>query len=54
MGRPKAEIQKKQLGVRIDLDTIKKIKHLAIEKGVPLNTIVEEALMDVLKKYKQK
>ncbi len=52
MVRPKNIIQRKPLGVRISPELIKQIKHLAIDKGKPLNILIEEALTDILKKYK--
>mgnify|MGYP001496406285 CR=1 FL=1 len=52
MVRPKATIKRQQLGARVNSELIKKIKHLAIDKGVSFNVLVEEALEDLLKKYK--
>ena len=54
MVRPKSEVARQQLGARVNVDIIKKIKHLAVDKGVSLNVLVEEALDDLLKKYKAK
>lgn len=45
---------RKQLGVRIDQDLIIEAKVLAVRKGQGLNDLVEEALKDLLKKYKGK
>ena len=54
MARPKSTVTRQQLGVRVDADLIKKLKHLAIDKGVSFNVLIEEALEDLLKKHKQK
>jgi predicted HicB family RNase H-like nuclease len=52
MTRPKAIVRRKPLGIRINPEMIKQIKHLAIDKGIPLNILVEEAIEDIFKKYK--
>ena len=54
MVRPKATVERQQLGARVNTDLVKKLKHLAIDKGVSFNILIEEALEDFLKKYKQK
>lgn len=54
MVRPKSTVTKQQLGARVNVDLIKKLKHIAIDKNVSFNVILEEALEDLLKKYKQK
>ena len=54
MVRPKSTVIRQQLGARVNADMIKKIKHLAIDKDVSFNVLIEEALEDLLKKYKQK
>lgn len=54
MVRPKATVTRQQLGARVNADLIKKLKHLAIDKNVSFNILIEEALEDLLKKYKQK
>lgn len=50
MVRPKSFLIRQQLGVRINSELIKKIKHLAVDKNVSLNILVEEALEDLLNK----
>ncbi|MFY9398051.1 MAG: ribbon-helix-helix domain-containing protein [Desulfomonilia bacterium] len=37
--------------MRLDSDLMKKVKILAIEEGKKANSIIEEALNDLLKKY---
>lgn len=54
MVRPKLEVKRQQLGARVDVDIIKKLKHLAIDKHVAFNVLIEEALEDFLRKNKQK
>ncbi len=45
---------KKLFGVRVDPDLIKKIKHLSIDADKPIVSLVEEALKDLLGKYRRK
>ncbi len=54
MVRPKSTVNRQQLGARVNVDLIKKLKHLAIDQNVSFNVLIEEALEDILKKYKQK
>jgi len=54
MTRPKSDTTRRQLGARVKEDMIKKLKHLAIDKAVAFNVLIEEALEDCLKKHKQK
>ncbi len=54
MVRPKSEVKRQQFGARVNPEMIKKLKHLAIDKGISFNVLIEEALEDILKKYKQK
>jgi len=45
---------KQQLGVRIDSDLVVETKVLAARQRKRLNEMVEEALRDLLKKYREK
>lgn len=54
MARPKSDISRRQLGARVKEDVIKKLKHLAIDKNVAFNVLIEEALEDYLKKHKHR
>lgn len=47
-----AEMDKRQVGVRIDAGLLVEAKVLAVRQGRRLNDLVEEALRDVLKKHK--
>ncbi len=52
MPKQKEPVKKKQSGVRLDPDLMKQIKHLAIDREKSFNSLIEEALKDLLKKYK--
>ena len=45
---------RKPLSTRIDNDLQKEIKKLAIDLEKPLNDLLEEAMRDLVKKYKNK
>ena len=45
---------KKVFSTRIDEDRIKDLKHLAVDEGRSLGHLLEEAIRDLLKKYKKK
>ncbi len=47
-------IIRKQTGVRLDSEMIKAVKHLAVDSGRTFNSLVEEAVEDLLKKYHKK
>ncbi len=44
--------EKKMFGARIDNDVLKDLKHLSVDKERPVGELVEEAIRDLLKKYK--
>ena len=48
------DIIRKQAGVRLDAEIIKALKHLAVDTGRTFNSLVEEAVQDLLKKYIKK
>ena len=48
------KVEKKQSGVRLDPDLLKKLRHLAIDLDRPFNSLMEEAAEDLLKKYQGK
>lgn len=54
MKKKKETVEKKLTGVRLDPELLKRIKHLAIDREKSLNSIVEEAIEDLLKKYQSK
>ncbi|MDA8084002.1 MAG: ribbon-helix-helix domain-containing protein [Nitrospiraceae bacterium] len=49
-----AETTKKQTGIRIEENTLKAVKHLAVDTGRSLSSLVTEAIEDLLKKYQKK
>ncbi len=49
-----APASKQQLGVRIDTSLVVETKVLAARQQCRLNELIEEALRDLLKKYREK
>ena len=47
-------MDKKQVSFRLDRETIKKLKFLAVEKERSLTDLYLEAIQDLLKKYQKK
>ena len=45
---------KKTFSTRIDQDKLKALKHLAVDLDKSLGVLLEEAISDLLKKYKKK
>ena len=39
---------------RIDSDLLKKVKHLSVDAEQPISALIEEALIELLKKYEEK
>ena len=54
MPKKKAPVQRKQSGVRLNTELMKNLKHLAVDREMSFNSLVEEAIEDILKKYKTK
>jgi predicted DNA-binding protein len=50
----KKKPEKKQYGVRLKTVTMKKLKHLSIDVDKKPNSLLEEAVEDLLKKYDNK
>jgi NRPS condensation-like uncharacterized protein len=44
--------KRKGYNTTLEIDLMKKIRHLAVEHDVNVNDLIEEALADLLKKYK--
>jgi predicted transcriptional regulator len=44
-------MERKQTSIRLDAQTLKKLKILAVESDKSLNEILLEAIQDLLKKY---
>ncbi len=52
-GKKAAESEaRKSFGIRLSPPLVAKLKHLAVDKGVPVNRLLEEAITDYLKKNK--
>ena len=45
--------QKKTFSTRIDADRLKALKHLAVDEDKSLGVLLEEAIDDLIKKYKK-
>ena len=43
--------EKKIFSTRVNEDRIKDLKHLAVDTGKSLGTLLEEAIQELLKKY---
>ena len=46
--------KKKTFSTRIDEDRLKALKHLAVDLDKSLGVLLEEAIEDLIKKYKRK
>ena len=46
--------KKKTFSTRIDEDKLKALKHLAVDLDKSLGALLEEAITDLLKKYKKR
>lgn len=46
--------QKKTFSSRIDADLLKALKHLAVDEDKSISTLLEEAIEELIKKYKRK
>ena len=54
MPQKNAAANREQLGIRVDKDLVVEAKVLAARHRRRLNEVVEEALRDLLKKYREK
>ena len=54
MVRPRPEKQRRQYGLRLNLHLMRDVEHLAVDEQRGVNELVEEAVRDLLKKYKEK
>ncbi|HQM44102.1 MAG TPA: ribbon-helix-helix protein, CopG family [Smithellaceae bacterium] len=45
--------QKKIFSTRIDEDLIKKLKHLAVDENQSIGNLLDEAILELLKKYEK-
>lgn len=54
MSAPPAAPERKQFGLRLAIDLMRAVKHLAVDQGKPMNELVEEGLRDLLQKYRRR
>ena len=54
MARPRSPKQRKQYGLRLDVHLMREVEHLAVDERKWLNELTEEALRDLVKKYRDK
>jgi Antitoxin-like ribbon-helix-helix len=45
---------KKAFATRIDIESLKALKHLSVDAEKTVSSLIEEAVKDLLKKYAQK
>lgn len=45
--------RRKQFGLRLAIDLMKEVKHLAVDEGKTMNELVEEGLRELLRKYRR-
>jgi len=50
----KKTVERKQSGVRLSTELLKRLRHLSIDLERPFNALMEEAAEDLLKKYAKK
>ena len=50
----KPSSRRKTYGMSLDLTLMKEVKHLAVDEDRNVNDVLEEAMRDLLKKYKKK
>ena len=46
--------QKKIISTRIEIECLKQLKHLAVDTDKSLGELLEEAIKDIVRKYKRK
>ena len=54
MSREKLTFARKSFGFRLDVELVKRLKHVALDKGKAVNVVMEEAIRELLKKYEKK
>ena len=54
MARPRLSKERKQYGLRLDAQLMRELEHLAVDTQRWLNDLTEEAIRDLLKKYRDK
>ena len=54
MARSRSTKQRKQYGLRLDPQLMRELAHLSVDEQKWLNELTEEAICDLLKKYRDK
>ena len=54
MARPRATKLRRQYGLRLDPQLMREVAHISVDEDKQLNELVEEALRDLVKKYRDK
>ena len=54
MARKKEGPERKMYGLRLDQALVRDLQHLAVDEDKWMNDLVEEAVRDLLKKYREK
>ncbi len=54
MPKKQTPSERKMYGLRLSQNLMREIKHLGVDEGKPMNELSEEALRDLLKKYREK
>lgn len=49
MSRPKAPVTRKSINTNINIDLIKVLKEINIDTGIPMNRLIEDAIMKTYK-----
>jgi hypothetical protein len=47
-------VQKKTFSTRLDVSCLKALKHLAVDEDKSIGVLLEEAIEDLIRKYKKK
>jgi hypothetical protein len=54
VAKPKPEKPRKNYGMRLEKDLMLQLQHLALDEDRYINELLEEAMRDLLKKYREK
>ena len=53
MAKPKAEVERKSIGIRVDVKIMKELKFLALKQDRQLNLVLEDAIKEYCKNHKK-
>ena len=54
MPQPPKDAERKQYGLRLSIPLMREVQHLGVDEDRNVNDLVEEALLDFLRKFKKK